>query len=90
MSPTISQNLSNFDSDISTLPFSHKHTVAVDTSVVTLANLVGKTVDCVITIHGIISYDASDTITVVASVVGDSTNTASAAAFHKALAMASF
>lgn len=65
-----------------------QHTVAVDTSVVTLANLVGKTVDCVITIHGILSYDASDTITVVASVVGDSSNTASAAAFHKALAMA--
>ncbi len=62
--------------------------VAVDTSVVTLSNLVGKTLDCIITIQEYLDYDADSSRTFVASVVGDSTNTASAAAFHKALAMA--
>lgn len=65
-----------------------QHTVSFDDTKATLANLVGKTIDCVITIHGILSYDESDTISVVASVVGNSTNTASKAAFHKDLAMA--
>ena len=64
------------------------HTIAVDTTAVTLANLVGKTVDLIITIQGAISYDESDTMTYVASVTGDSTNTANATAFHKALAIA--
>ena len=62
------------------------HTLAVDTSAVTLANLVGKTLNCVITLQQVGSYDMSDTITITASVVGDSTNTANATAFHKALA----
>ena len=64
------------------------HLVAVDTSAVTLANLVGKVVNCSITIHQIVDYDDSSSFTFVASVVGDATNTVSAAAFHKALAMA--
>ena len=64
------------------------HTVAVDTSVVTLSSLVGKTLDCIITIHQVVDYDDASSRTFVASVVGDSTNTASATAFHKALAIA--
>lgn len=64
------------------------HTVAVDTSAVTLANLVGKALDCIITIQGLFDYDDSNSISYVATVIGDSTNTANAAAFHKALAMA--
>lgn len=64
------------------------HTISVDTSAVTLANLVGKTLDCIITIHEYADYDASSTRTFVASVVGNATNTASATAFHKALAEA--
>lgn len=64
------------------------HTVAVNTSVVTLANLVGKTLDCIITIHGLFDYDDSNSVSYVASVTGNSTNTASATAFHKALAEA--
>ena len=65
-----------------------KHTVAVDTNAVTLANLVGKTLVCNVTVHEVVSYDSSDTAVVTAAVVADSTNTASAAAFHKALAIA--
>lgn len=64
------------------------HTIAVDTSAVTLANLVGKTLNLVITFHQVGSFDMSDTTVVTASVVGNSTNTANAAAFHKALAEA--
>lgn len=64
------------------------HTISVDTSAVTLANLVGKTLTCTITVHGVFDYDDSNSDSIVASVVGDSTNTASAAAFHKALAIA--
>ncbi len=64
------------------------HTVAVDTTAVTLSSLVGKTLDCIITIHGYFDYDEANTYTFVASVVGNSTNTATAAAFHKDLAIA--
>ena len=65
-----------------------KHTLAIDTTKVTLANLVGKTLSCVITFHQVGSYDMNDTYRVVATVVGNATNTANAAAFHKALAEA--
>ena len=65
-----------------------KHTLAVDTTKVTLANLVGKTLSCIITFHQVGSYDMNDTFRVVATVVGNSTNTANATAFHKALAEA--
>ncbi len=65
-----------------------QHTVAIDTTKVSLSDLVGKTLTCVVTIHEMVSYDPSDTLTVTAAVVGNSTNTASAAAFHKDLAIA--
>lgn len=65
-----------------------QHTVSVDTSAVTLSNLVGKTLVCQVLVHEVISYDPSDTIAVTAAVVCNDTNTASAAAFHKALAIA--
>lgn len=64
------------------------HVVAVNTSAVTLANLVGKTVNLIITVHQAFDYDDDNCIRIVASVVGDATNTATAAAFHKALAIA--
>lgn len=48
----------------------------------------GKTFNLFINIGQIISYDAADSMTVVASVVGNSTNLASAAAFYKAMAEA--
>jgi len=64
------------------------HTLLVDTSAVTLSALVGKTVDCIITFMGIHDYDAANSMSVVATVTGDATNTANATAFHKALAIA--
>jgi len=64
------------------------HTVAIDTTKVTLANLVGKTLSCIITIHQFTDYDESSALTFVATVVGNSVNTANATAFHKALAEA--
>ena len=64
------------------------HTIAVDTNAVTLANLVGKTLNLVITINQAFDYDDDNCIRVVASVVGNATNTANATAFHKALAEA--
>lgn len=64
------------------------HKIAVDTTAVTLSGLVGKTLNCNITIHQIADYDDSSSVTFTASVVGNSTNTASAAAFHKDLAIA--
>lgn len=64
------------------------HTIAIDTNTIALNDLVGKTLDLMITIHEFFDYDASNTITFTASVVGNATNTASAAAFHKDLAIA--
>lgn len=64
------------------------HTITVDTNAVTLSNLVGKEITLTVTLHQVISYDASDSIAVVASFVGTATNTASAAAFNKAVAKA--
>lgn len=64
------------------------HTITVDTSAVTLSNLVGKDIALNVTLHQVISYDESDTITVSAHMVGTSTNTASAAAFYAAMAQA--
>ena len=62
--------------------------IAVDTNAVTLANLVGKTLALTIHLRNIVSGADDDSIAVVATVVGNSTNTASATAFHKALAEA--
>lgn len=64
------------------------HSITVDTTAVTLANLVGKNINLNVTLHEVISFDESDTLTVVASIVGNSTNTASAAAFYAAMAKA--
>lgn len=64
------------------------HTITVDTNAVTLSNLVGKDVALNVTVHQIISYDESDSITVSAHVTGNATNTASAAAFYAAFAKA--
>lgn len=60
----------------------------VDTSAVTLSDLIGKTVTATITVHQAISYDDSDSYSFVAAVVGNSTNTGSVAAFLKAMAKA--
>ena len=64
------------------------HTIAIDTNVVTLANLVGKTLVGKVDILG--AYDGSNSpqLSFNAIVVGDATNTANATAFHKALAYA--
>ena len=64
------------------------HTIAVDTSAVTLTNLVGKTVNLTITFQEFIDYSPASNVSVVVSLVGNSTNTANATAFHKALAEA--
>lgn len=64
------------------------HIVSVDTDAVTLASLVGKTIDCIVTIKQLFDYDEANSMTVTATVVGTSANTANAAAFHKELAMA--
>ena len=65
-----------------------KHTVAVDTTAVTLSSLIGKSVDIIITLQGQFDYDMANGYSIVATVVGDSTNTANTTAFHKALAYA--
>ena len=64
------------------------HTITVDTAAVTLSNLVGKVINLTVNIHQVISYDLADSMSVVASVVGDATNTASAIALYRALAKA--
>lgn len=64
------------------------HTVAVDTNAVTLANLVGKVLTLNITVKELFDYDQANNVTIPVQVIGDATNTANAAAFHKALAMA--
>ena len=62
------------------------HTIAVDTNVVTLADLVGKTVRLTIYVRGFIGTDLNDAIPVNVELVGTSTNTATDVAFRKALA----
>lgn len=64
------------------------HTIAVDTSAVTLANFIGKEFILTINFQEFIDYSPSSGFAVSVSVTGNSTNTASAAAFHKALAEA--
>lgn len=64
------------------------HTVKVNTDAADLTYYVGKTVNLIITLHGVVGYDDSDTETYVASFQGTVANTASAAEFHKAAAMA--
>lgn len=62
------------------------HTITVDTSAVTLADLVGKTVRMTIYARGFIGLDPNDAISVNVELVGTSTNTATDVAFRKALA----
>lgn len=62
--------------------------LVVDSGAVTIGStLVGKTLTCKVTVHELFDYDEANSLTVVASIVGDSTNTASADAFYKALAI---
>lgn len=64
------------------------HTITVDTNAVTLSNLVGKSISITVTTLGLIDYDASNGISITATITGDSTNTGSASNFYKAIAMA--
>lgn len=64
------------------------YSITVDTSAVTLSNLIGKTVSLNVGVHQIVSFDYSDAMNVAASIIGDATNTASSAAFYKAMANA--
>ena len=57
-------------------------------TVTPVSDWVGKSLNLVITANEFISFDANDSVSIVAQVIGDSTNTASAAAFYKALAKA--
>ena len=63
------------------------HTITVDPSI-TLSNLVGKAITLNVTCREYMSYDPASNFTVVASFVGDATNTASAANLNKAIAKA--
>ena len=65
------------------------HTVKASAATLTaLSSLVGKTLNLIITIHGVHDYDMDNTLSFNAAVTLDSTNTANAAAFHQALALA--
>jgi hypothetical protein len=63
------------------------HTITVDSSV-TLANLVGKSINLNVFCSEFMSYDPAAGFMVTASIVGDASNTASTAAFNKAIAKA--
>ena len=63
------------------------HTITVDSDV-TLANLVGKSINLNVTCTEFMNYDPASNFTVTASIVGTSSNTASNAAFNKAIAKA--
>lgn len=65
-----------------------QHTVAVNTNAVTLSSLVGKTVYCKVNFRSVFDNSNSSTLSFTAALVGNSTNTANATAFHKALAYA--
>lgn len=66
-----------------------KHTLTLKSAVSgTLSNFKDKVFNCIITFHGVGSYNENDTFAVTASVVGDATNTANATAFYKDLAEA--
>lgn len=65
------------------------HTITLNTNeVASLTALVGKAVNLTVTINQFMSYDMADTVSVVASIVGDATNTGSQNAFNKAIAKA--
>lgn len=62
------------------------YALTVDTDAVTLSNCVGKVFTLTINLHEMLSYDMNDYMSVTASLVGTSTNTANAAAFLNAFA----
>ena len=64
------------------------YTVAVDNDAIALTDLVGKTVRIKISCNQFMSYSDNDSVPVIAEFAANSTNTATAAAFHKELAMA--
>ena len=64
------------------------HTIAVDSSAVTLTDFIGKVITLTVDVRQVLSYDEADSFSVVASIVGDATNTASNAALYKAIAKA--
>ena len=63
------------------------HKIELDTDNVVLANLAGKAISCMVTVHQVYDFDDATSLTYTATVIGNSTNTASAAAFYKALAV---
>lgn len=64
-----------------------EHVITVN-SEITLTNYVGKVFTLTVKCREFMSYDPASDITVVASFVGNATNTANAAAFNKAVAKA--
>lgn len=64
------------------------HTVKLDTDKVALEDLLGRDAVLTVTIHGFFDYDMNNTVVTTASVRGNATNTATTAAFHKAMAIA--
>lgn len=64
------------------------HTISVDTNIVALSSLVGKTVSCKVSFKGVYDDSSMPQMSFTAYVVGTASNTASASAFNKDLAMA--
>ena len=65
--------------------------VSADTAVIDFgatSSFIGKTINLMVTIHGVFDYDDDNSTTVLASIVGDATNLASQAAFTKYMAIA--
>lgn len=67
------------------------HKITADTTAVSLgSSLIGKVFSCMVTLHQVFDYDEANSQTFTASIVGDSTNMASAnsnTAFYKAMAL---
>ena len=76
------------------------HAISIDTGVLTLSGtpvitgtsetLIGKAINCAVTVHGVFDYDESNSRTFNASVEANATNLASASAFYNALGKAIF
>lgn len=65
------------------------HKITADTDAISIGSgLVGKVLNCTVNVHQAFDFDDSNMISYVATIIGDSTNTASSTAFHKALAVA--
>lgn len=74
-------------SKLSTKLLAHTVTLSSATSTA-LSSLVGHTLNLIITVHGVHDYDMNNTLSFNAAVTLDATNTASASAFYKELALA--